>query len=105
MAALFHSLMETAKLRGEDPGDYLLRAALAAIEHLGTFTLPSGLGWRRRAPVGNPAHPRVLTTHGARRTAMIDTPTKRCLLRRLARLDSPRIKTLARLVALFLPGK
>jgi hypothetical protein len=29
VAALFYSLIETAKLRGEDPGDYLLRAALA----------------------------------------------------------------------------
>ncbi|MDY7233322.1 helix-turn-helix domain-containing protein [Hyalangium rubrum] len=34
-----------------------------------------------------------------------DTPEKRRLLRRLARLDSPRIKTLARLVALLLPGR
>ncbi|HEX8703145.1 MAG TPA: helix-turn-helix transcriptional regulator [Myxococcaceae bacterium] len=32
-----------------------------------------------------------------------DTPEKRRLLRRLARLDSPRIKALARLVALLLP--
>ena len=34
-----------------------------------------------------------------------DTPEKRRLLRRLARLDSPRIKALARLVALLLPGR
>lgn len=34
-----------------------------------------------------------------------DTPEKRRLLRRLARLDRPRIKALARLVALLLPGK
>lgn len=33
-----------------------------------------------------------------------DTPEKRRLLRCLARLDSPRIKALARLVALLLPG-
>jgi len=33
-----------------------------------------------------------------------DTPEKRRLLRRLARLDSPRIKALARLAALLLPG-
>jgi transposase len=33
--------IETAKLRGEDPGRYLLRAALAAIENPGTVTLPS----------------------------------------------------------------
>jgi transposase len=43
VAALFYSLIETARLRGEDPGDYLLRAALAAIEHPGTVTLPSGV--------------------------------------------------------------
>ena len=41
VAALFYSLIETAKLRGEDPGDYLLRAALAAIENPGTVTLPN----------------------------------------------------------------
>jgi transposase len=41
VAALFYSLMETARLRGEDPGRYLLRAALAAIETPGTITLPS----------------------------------------------------------------
>jgi hypothetical protein len=34
-------LIETARLRGEDPGDYLLRAALAAIENPGTVTLPN----------------------------------------------------------------
>ena len=34
-----------------------------------------------------------------------DTPEKRRLLRRLARLDSPKIKALARLVALLLPGR
>jgi hypothetical protein len=34
-----------------------------------------------------------------------DTPEKRRLLRRLARLDSPRIKALARLVALLLPKR
>ncbi|MCP3170242.1 IS66 family transposase [Myxococcus sp. QH3KD-4-1] len=40
VAALFYSLIETAKLRGEDPGDYLLRAALAAIDNPSTVTLP-----------------------------------------------------------------
>ncbi len=34
-----------------------------------------------------------------------DTPEKRLLLRRLARLDRPRIKVLSRLVALLLPGQ
>jgi transposase len=33
--------METARLRGEDLGHYLLRAALAAIENPGTVTRPS----------------------------------------------------------------
>jgi len=33
--ALAYSLIETAKLRGEEPGAYLLRAALAAIENPG----------------------------------------------------------------------
>ncbi|MDC0708124.1 hypothetical protein POL68_06550 [Stigmatella sp. ncwal1] len=41
VAALFYSLIETAKLCGEDPGDYLLRAALAAIEKPGTITFRS----------------------------------------------------------------
>jgi hypothetical protein len=36
-------LIETAMLRGEGPGGYLLRAALAAIKHPGTVTLPSGV--------------------------------------------------------------
>ncbi|WP_255508254.1 hypothetical protein [Myxococcus sp. AB036A] len=40
MADLFYSLIETAKLRGDGPGEYLLRAALAAIENPGTVTLP-----------------------------------------------------------------
>jgi hypothetical protein len=34
-----------------------------------------------------------------------DTPEKRRLLRRLACLDSPQVKTLARLVAILLPGR
>ena len=41
VAALFYSLIETARLGGEDPGRYLLRAALAAIDNPGTVTLPS----------------------------------------------------------------
>jgi len=41
VAALFYSLIETARLRGEEPGRYLLRAALAAIETPGTVTLPA----------------------------------------------------------------
>ncbi|MFP2906328.1 hypothetical protein ACLESD_14940 [Pyxidicoccus sp. 3LFB2] len=35
-----NSLIETARLRGEAPGHYLRRAALAAIETPGTVTLP-----------------------------------------------------------------
>jgi hypothetical protein len=34
-----------------------------------------------------------------------NTPEKRRLLRRLARLDGPRIKILSRLVAFLLPGQ
>ena len=41
VAALFYSLIETARLRGEDPGHYLRRAALAAIENPGSVTLPN----------------------------------------------------------------
>ncbi|WP_317987262.1 IS66 family transposase [Stigmatella hybrida] len=41
VAALFYSLIETARLRGEEPGRYLRRAALAAIESPGTVTLPT----------------------------------------------------------------
>lgn len=40
VAALFYSLLETAKLRGADPARYLLQAARAALEHPGTITLP-----------------------------------------------------------------
>lgn len=40
VAALFYSLIETARLREEEPGHYLRRAALAAIETPGTVTLP-----------------------------------------------------------------
>jgi hypothetical protein len=40
VVALFYSLSETAKLRGEDPGDYLLRAALAAIDNPDAIILP-----------------------------------------------------------------
>lgn len=42
VAALFYSLIETAKLWGEDPGDYPLRAVLAAIENPDAVTLPQG---------------------------------------------------------------
>lgn len=40
VAALFYSLIETAKLCGVDPGTYLREAALAAITTPGTVTLP-----------------------------------------------------------------
>jgi transposase len=39
VAALFYSLIETARLHGEDPARYLLRVTLAAIENPGTVTL------------------------------------------------------------------
>jgi len=41
VAAIFHSLVETAQLRGEDPATYLQRAAMAAIAMPGTVTLPA----------------------------------------------------------------
>jgi transposase len=41
VATLFYLLIETARLRGADPGHYLLRAVLAAIETPGTVTLPA----------------------------------------------------------------
>lgn len=44
VAALFYSLLETAKLVGEEPGAYLLRATRAALDAPGTVTLPSAPG-------------------------------------------------------------
>jgi transposase len=44
VAALFYSLIETAKLRGVDPAAYLLTAARAAIAAPGTVTLPARAG-------------------------------------------------------------
>lgn len=41
VAALFYSLIETATLRGQDPGAYLLRAA---IENSCTVALPTSHG-------------------------------------------------------------
>jgi transposase len=43
VAALFYSLVETAKLAGVDPAAYLRTAALRAIANPGTVTLPSDL--------------------------------------------------------------
>lgn len=40
VAAIFYSLLETAKLRGVDPKAYMLEATRAAIETPGTITLP-----------------------------------------------------------------
>lgn len=50
VAALFYSLIETARLRGEDLGRHLLRAALAAIANPGT------LSRSRPAPTDVSAH-------------------------------------------------
>jgi hypothetical protein len=44
VAALFYSLIETARLSGEDPGHYLQRAALTTIEDPGTVTRPQSQG-------------------------------------------------------------
>ena len=43
VAALFYSLIETAKLCGVDPRDYLLRAARVAIDNPGAVLLPHDL--------------------------------------------------------------
>lgn len=43
VAALFYSLIETAKLAGVNPKTYLLAAAHAALENPGTVTLPHAL--------------------------------------------------------------
>jgi transposase len=40
VAALFYSLLESAKLRGVEPKTYLLRATTAALQNPGTVTLP-----------------------------------------------------------------
>ncbi len=44
VAALFYSLLETAKLVGEEPRAYLLRATRAALNVPGTVTLPEAPG-------------------------------------------------------------
>ncbi|MCB1037559.1 MAG: IS66 family transposase, partial [Acidobacteria bacterium] len=44
VAALFYSLLETAKLVGEEPGAYLIRATRAALDTPGTVTLPVAPG-------------------------------------------------------------
>ena len=44
VAALFYSLIETAKLRGVDPAAYLLTAARTAIASPGTPLLPPRAG-------------------------------------------------------------
>lgn len=41
VAAILYSLIETAKLRGQEPAAYLREAAVAAIRKPGTVTLPS----------------------------------------------------------------
>ena len=40
VAALFYTLIETARLCDVDPGEYLRRAAMTAIEHPGSAMLP-----------------------------------------------------------------
>ena len=40
VASILYSLIETAKLRGVEPGEYLRRAAIAAIERPSAVTLP-----------------------------------------------------------------
>jgi len=43
VAAIFYSLVETAKLLGVEPRSYLIRAATVALEEPGTVTLPRDL--------------------------------------------------------------
>ena len=43
VAAVYNSLLDTAKLGGLDPKDYLLQAARAAIEEPGVAILPQDL--------------------------------------------------------------
>ena len=43
VAALFYSLIETAKLCGVEPRDYLIHATRAAINKPGTVVLPHEL--------------------------------------------------------------
>jgi transposase len=43
VAALFYTMLETAKLSGIDARTYLRQAATRAIEKPGTITLPSNL--------------------------------------------------------------
>jgi transposase len=43
VAALFYSLIESAKLCGVEPKAYLLCATRAALENRGTVTLPHAL--------------------------------------------------------------
>ena len=44
VAALFYTLLESAKLSGVDPRAYIRKTALTAIESPGAVTLPSDLG-------------------------------------------------------------
>jgi hypothetical protein len=44
VAALFYSLLESAKLAGVDPAAYLAEATRRAIANPGTVTLPTDLG-------------------------------------------------------------
>ncbi len=43
VAALFYTLLETAKLSGVDPAAYLRTALERALEHPGTVTLPNDI--------------------------------------------------------------
>jgi hypothetical protein len=43
VAALFYTLVETAKLCGVNPNEYLRQAALAALANPGTSLLPHDL--------------------------------------------------------------
>jgi len=79
VAALFYSLIETARLRGEEPGHYLRRAALAAIENPDAVTLPESQD-RRPRPLDFPAGS-GLHRNGVRRRDTTSCPWRQRLTR------------------------
>nr|BDT37555.1 hypothetical protein MFMH1_72240 [Myxococcus sp. MH1] len=89
VAALFYSLIETARLRGEDPGRYLQRAALASIENPGSATLPKGQAWRPLLSVLSTGQLHTWTGHGEQLRALghrFATPDDKHLRRKAALL-------------------
>jgi hypothetical protein len=67
VAALFDSLIESAKLCGVEPKAYLLRALRAALAAPGTVTLPHTLAPQIPGRSPSPRHPRrgIASTYGS----------------------------------------